>query len=260
MSRSEDAMLTRADFNRALVGLPLLASGCAVEGDIAMPAAPSAEMLAQAASRRVLFGHQSVGKNILDGVRAIGAEQNVAFNIVEAREAPADAGLYHFEVGANLHPDRKITDFREVAAATNADVALFKLCYIDFNGDTDAEGLARDYVAALNDLQQANANTRYIAATTPLTTLPSGPKEFIKKLIGRISPAPLENSKRLAFNRVVRENFSGDRLFDIAALESGGVMTDGVEYMRPGLTDDGGHLNAPGQRIVATELLRLIAA
>jgi hypothetical protein len=144
MSRSEDAMLTRADFNRALMGLPLLASGCAVEGDIAMPAAPSAEMLATAASRRVLFGHQSVGKNILDGVRAIGAEQNVAFNIVETREAPADAGLYHFEVGANLHPDRKISDFREVAAATNADVALHRRDHAADDAAERAEGIHQE--------------------------------------------------------------------------------------------------------------------
>jgi hypothetical protein len=261
MSRNdEDAMLTRADFNRALAGLPLLASGCGVQGEIAMPAAPSAENLAKAAARRVLFGHQSVGNNILDGVRAIAAEQNVSFNIVETRAAPADAGLYHFNVGDNQNPQGKITDFRRVAADNGADVALLKLCYVDFRTDTDAEALARDYVGALSELQQAHPGTRFIAATTPLTTLPAGPKEFVKRLIGRVNPAPAENAKRLVFNRIVRDRFSAATLFDIAALESGGTMTDGVEYMRPGLTDDGGHLNAQGQRIVAADLLRLLAA
>lgn len=255
-------MLTRADVSRALLALPLLAGACGrqTEGEISMAAEPSADILAKVAARRTVFAHQSVGDNILDGVRALAAEQNAPLSIVETREPPAALGLYHFKVGANEDPRGKIADFAATMAKLDVDAALLKLCYVDFKSSTDGAALAGEYVAALDMLRAEKPTTRFIAVTAPLTTLPSAPKEWIKGLLGRASPAPAENASRLAFNRVLRERFGGGALFDIARLEAGALSADGVEYMRAGITDDGGHLNAQGQRLAAAEFLRCLSA
>ncbi|MDX2276858.1 MAG: hypothetical protein NW206_15515 [Hyphomonadaceae bacterium] len=224
-------------------------------------AAVSADLVAKAASRRIVFAHQSVGANILDGVRALANEQGAQMNIVETRDPAPAPGLYHFMVGANEDPRGKIADFRAALSAMSnpPEAAVLKLCYVDFKADTDGAALAREYAAALAELGVAMPQTRFIAATSPLTTLPTGPKEILKSLIGRRSPAPAENAARLAFNQVLRARYQPANLLDIAKLEAGALGEGGVEYLRPSLTYDGGHLNAAGQRLVAAEFLTRIA-
>lgn len=257
-------MLTRADVLRGFVTLPLAVAACGQASereDVIMAAAVSGEKMNAAAARRVVFAHQSVGMNILDGVRALAAEQGAPLNIVETREPGASPGLYHFMVGANENPRGKIADFRTAmqAMVKAPEIALVKLCYVDFKADTDGAALAHEYIAALDELGQRLPQTRFVAVTSPLTTLPSGPKEIIKSLIGRRSPAPAENATRLAFNHVLRRRFSGANLFDIARLEAGASGAGEVEYLRPSLTYDGGHLNDAGQRLVAAEFLTVLA-
>ncbi len=97
--------------------------------------------------------------------------------------------------------------------------------------------------------------------------MPAGLKTSLKKLLGQGEPDKAANIKREAFNAHLREKY-GKLVFDLAALEStlpNGQRTsfveDGKTYyaLDPSYSDDGGHLNATGRRIVAAGLLRFLA-
>lgn len=218
-----------------------------------------------AAGKRVVFGHQSVGWNILNGAREVAREQGVVLNMVETRKPPADgAGIFHFGVGANGDPQSKINDYVGVVGAAgfpNADVALVKLCYVDMNAGSDGAALAKSYGDAVEKLQKEHPATRFVAVTSPLTTAPSGPKAWIKGMMGR-NTGEKENEVRQAFNEQLRKRFGPDRLFDIARIESMAENAKGdakTPALRGDLTDDGGHLNDKGQKLAGAAFLKLIA-
>src|SRR4051812_26124762 len=67
------------------------------------------------AGRGVFFGHQSVGMNLIDGLRELSAEQGVPLNVVEAK-APLDvpAGTFaHSYIPENGDPMRKLRSFAQ---------------------------------------------------------------------------------------------------------------------------------------------------
>ena len=88
-------------------------------------------------NRRVLFGHQSVGQNILEGIESLAAHAGVKLSVTKLQE-PGSAnggGIIHFFVGQNEDPASKLKDFAktlEEDKAKAADIALVKFCYIDF--------------------------------------------------------------------------------------------------------------------------------
>lgn len=208
---------------------------------------------------RIVFAHQSVGFNVIDGIRQIASREGLQINIQETRRPAAEGpGLFHFKVGRNEFPDEKISDFSRMLAADaglQLDAAVFKLCYIDFNAPIDAPGLARRYIDAMNAAQQARPDVRIIAVTAPLTVTQTGPKAWVKRLLGRTPSGVDENGRRHAFNEVLRSTMPRDRLFDLAAAES----LPGVESLDPGLTSDGGHLNDRGQAAVAGAFVHFLA-
>lgn len=228
-----------------------------------MPAVSKAE-LESAAKKRVVFGHQSVGWNILEGVKAITKDTGVTFNLVESRsDRSAKPGIYHFGVGANGAPLEKISDFEKTLSAQpygQVDVALVKLCYVDVTSGSDAVSVAKAYTASLKKLQAAYPQTRFVAMTAPLTSVRGGTKEWVKKMVGRASPDLADNAKRRVFNDHLRKEFDAAHLFDIAKLEAGAPSSDGSEAMRAEITSDGGHLNEQGQREIGAAFIKLIAA
>ena len=74
-----------------------------------------------------------------------------------------------------------------------------------------------------------------------------------------------DNNNRNKLNELIRKEYAGkNHLFDLAALES--TFIDGrravyqsegqsFEMLVPKYTDDGGHLNEKGQRIIAEQFL-----
>lgn len=223
------------------------------------------------ANTRVVFGHQSVGGNLLDGVAELAKRDGATFTIEERRGAPTRAGITHFRIGQNGDPTSKIDDFRaavDAGAGEGADIALMKLCYVDFNGQTDSRRVAEQYAASLDALSQKHARTRFIAVTAPLVVVQGGPKAWIKQLMGSLPGGYWDNAKRAEFNDALRARFPGDgRLFDVARLESSGagidrrVTVEGrhVEVLDPALSSDGGHLNGRGATLIAASFLRLLA-
>lgn len=259
------------------LALALALSGCGDEsesGGVAMAntvrsSVPGWRTLTE---RRVVFGHQSVGDNILRGIEYLAAQEGVSIVIREQRGAPAAAGISHFRIGRNGDATAKMREFAaaiDAGAGDGADVALMKLCYADIGAGTDARQLAGEYIATLDALAERHPQTAFVAVTVPLMSVQTGPKAWLKPLLGKQPYGRLDNVRRSEFNTALRERYlSSGRLFDLARAESEYAgkkclsRVDGrtVEALCPELAADGGHLNAHGQALAATALLNVLNA
>jgi hypothetical protein len=224
--------------------------------------------------RTIFFGHQSVGGNILDGLRELAAQEEVSLRILEA---PAPGGLasgsfVHALVPENGDPHRKLRSFEQAFAtglASGAGVAFLKFCYVDFHKDTNVSELFARYQRTLGDLEARFPRTAFVHVTAPLTTAEGGIKALAKDLLGR-DTSEGQNARREEFNALMRHAYqSTGRLFDLALVEATGPdgqrrvfawKGQGVAALTPAYTDDGGHLNAQGRRRVARALAAFLAA
>lgn len=261
-----------------MTALPSMALAAALAAG-ATAATPSptdlADDLARLSRRRILFGHQSVGRNILDGVERLAASRGVGLSVLEiSAPGPLRAGtLSHAYVGVNGDPRSKLAAFERLLDGSGdapPDIALVKLCYVDVSADTDTAGLFEAYRAKMRDLAARSPKTIFVHVTVPLTTLQSGPKAWLKRLLGREPYGALENGKREDFNARLRAAYAGrEPLFDLARLEattaSGLPVTIESQGRRipaldPAITSDGGHLDAAGQDRIARALVSYLAS
>jgi hypothetical protein len=251
------------------------AIGFAARGDSAQDDELRAELL-RLSERRIFFGHQSVGMNLLDGVRDIAARHpDVRFRVIDvsgdAHLAPGSFG--HAFMPENGNPGLKLESFERAissGAGSAADIAFLKFCYVDFSSGTDAPGLFARYRRILNELRTRHPRTVFVHVTAPLTTVDGGAKAALKRVLGRAPAGLLENAKREEFNQLLRQTYAGkEPVFDLARLESTGP--DGrrelydwngskVPALLPVYTDDGGHLNPEVRVRFARELIALLAS
>lgn len=221
------------------------------------------------ASKKVHFGHMSVGLDILAGIEAIQKElPQIGLRIVQGEPAALQGrpGLAHAPIGSNGDPASKMRAFAqqlEAAGADGVDVALMKFCYVDIGPGTDVDRLFADYRQAVVQWRTAHPRTQFGHCTVPLCTPRTTWKERLKSLFGRGEAAV--NRLREAFNDKLRAEYGGtEPVFDIAAAESTlpngtRVTAGGVPCLAACYTSDGGHLNDPGRRAVAREFLRVFA-
>lgn len=223
------------------------------------------------AEKKVYFGHQSVGYNIVEGLEAIMKENpQIKLDIVKI-DKPAELSgpmFAHSTLGENNDPQSKINafaDYIEKGIGNNADVAFFKFCYLDIHANTDIDKAFSDYKNTMDRLKKEYPKTRFIHVTVPLTTSGLTIKTLIKKIIGK----PDNNIKRNQFNDKMLKEYGGkDPLFYLSDVES--TYPDGrrssftikgnVYYsLVPEYTDDGGHLNEKGKKVVAKELMLFLS-
>jgi len=237
-----------------------------------MTSDPSSALRALA-TRRVFFGHQSVGGNLLDGVRDWLRESGISWPIVEPAGAPRDGGaLIHAAVGHNGQPSTKCRDFRQLldsGTLGHVDVAVLKYCYVDVQEAGDVSALVREYRDTLEDLARRHPTTVVVPVTVPLTHAEGGLGVVARELLGRPNPSKLKNLARQAFNDALRQGWSATPIFDLAAAES--TRPDGTnntftyqgrqgQNLVAAYTDDGRHLNATGRRAVAAAFVQTLAA
>lgn len=212
---------------------------------------------------RVFFAHQSVGENILAGVRELAP----ALPIVHDGSVLRSPGILEQRVGQNGFALSKLEDFarRVDALSSQIDIAILKFCYDDFSGTTDVGAVARAYQQTMNELGVRHPAIQFVHTTVPLTTTQSGPVAVLKRLAGRPVWGEQENRSRDTFNAWLRRTYPKEHVFDLAEVESrtpaGARVTfrlDGADY--PALyapySSDGQHLSAEGQRVAATALLK----
>lgn len=230
---------------------------------------PTESELQTAGRTTVLFGHQSVGMNILDGVTGVYSAADVEAPTIEEVAGASDATFRHVFVGRNGDPIGKFDAFAKVmgsSAGDGVDVALVKLCYVDINATTDVAKVFDAYVAMMAEVEAAHPNVRFLYTTAALTSDRNW-KGKVKAALGRGDRmGPADNVARERYNAMVREKFAEtDRLVDIAAAEAEGTdrrSHDGDPYyvLNKNLTFDRGHLNDVGSQAVAAELLKVVAA
>ncbi len=227
------------------------------------------------AGKRVFFGHQSVGANIMDGVADVLRDEPRIGLRVASGEGALDGGggvFAHGTVGRNGDPGGKTDDFArrlEGPLRGKVDVAFHKYCYVDITEKTDVAAVFEKYRRTMADLRAQFPGVVFVHVTTPLVRVGSGPRAALKRLLGRDPGRYGANLARERFNDLMRGAYRGtEPLFDLAAIES--TRPDGSrETIRlgnrsgyalvPAYTTDGSHLNGPGRRRVAEELLVFLA-
>jgi hypothetical protein len=251
----------------------ILMAAIALMVSSALHAATLGDDLRTVAHERVYFGHQSVGKNILDGLRELGEAQGVPVKIAEVPQAAKldGPGIGHLFVPENGDPLRKLANFKvALGEGSSADIALVKFCYVDIKADTDMRALFDAYRRTIDEMRAKNPRTVFVHVTLPLTTVQTGPKAWAKRLLGRAPNGTLDNVKRDQYNVLLRRTYAGrEPIFDLARVES--IAADGTQAtvqwdgaVAPALvaayTDDGGHLNHAGRLRAAEEFVRVLAA
>jgi len=249
-----------------------------VEDDV-LPEEVNTGSLIELEKIKIYFGHQSVGLNIIDGIKDVIAQSDRAkLNIYDVGEFNKDyqSGLFHSKIGNNRDPESKINEFIKVINELNGqiDFGALKFCYVDFDKNTDIKALFNKYENAINKLSEYYPDIRFIHVTVPLKTIDEITwKVKIKQLLGFEKIRELgeyyNNIKRNEYNDLMRKKYSQvGLLFDLAEIESTHMdgkravyFIDGKQYyaLVPEYTDDGGHLNSTGRSIVADKFLLFIS-
>ena len=264
-----------------LLGSMLVFAGCSESVGVSTMAVTRlqdvpAEKLEALSSRSYFFGHQSVGRNMLDGLRMVMADNpSIKLNVVESESVDnlAPGAFLHANVGKNRFPQTKIDQYQgalDAGLGNQVNVAFLKFCYVDLAQTGDAAALFEQYQASIERLKKAYPETTFVHFTLPVKSVPTGLKTTIKNLLGREIAEQEDNIRRAQYNRLLRETYDGkDPIFDIAKLESIDPATgaafsfrlagESYEAMSPGNTDDGGHLSESGKRWIAEQLVVFLA-
>jgi DNA-binding cell septation regulator SpoVG len=148
-----------------------------------------------------------------------------------------------------------------------------KFCWVDIYSNTDVDALFARYRDTMAALERDFPNVTFIHVTVPLVTerqgLFSKLKTRLKTVLGRSDVNhPLANVARERLNALIRSEYAGRHLFDLAAIQS--TRPDGTRVsgrydnqayfaLYDGYASDDVHLNAVGSKIAATAFLEAIA-
>jgi hypothetical protein len=247
-----------------------------IQGNVA--SAITTQDLTAVARTRVFFGHRSVGMNMLDAVSGIYADHGVSAPPIEqgrAEAAPNGGFIAHQFIGENTKPLLKIEDFDRTmrdGMGRQVDVALMKFCSLDITTSTDVDALFARYRDTMAALERDFPHVTFIHVTVPLTT----DQGFISKLKTRLKTfvggsdrfGQAENVARERLNALIRREYGGRHLFDLAAVQStkpdgtrvsGHYDNQGYFALYNGYAADICHLNPVGSKIAATAFLEAIA-
>lgn len=269
---------TRRTILVAASTLPLVQlTACGDSGDPATPISErivSDEQLDRLAGRRIYFGHQSVGYDIVQGIGDIlAARGDHGIRIVESKDPGAfEAPVFaHSAIGANEKPLTKVAEFSSFVRERlhgAVDVAFFKFCYADVRSETDVDKLFEAYRDSMGALSEAFPAVHLVHVTTPLTVIQSGPKAWLKQFVGRPDLHALANVRRAQLNALIFEAFQGQPVFDLAHWESTWESGEARSFDHEGRTFrslvddysyDGKHLNQRGRRWIAAHLLAFLS-
>lgn len=219
------------------------------------------------ARMRICFGHQSVGADIMKALSTLTGNH---LEVVETSDADAlqRPVFAHFRVGQNRDPLSKLQAFAQViesGVGERVDVALFKLCYVDINANTDIDTVFLNYRSTMALLSERYPKIVFLHVTAPLMCIGGGIMEWLREKAGCVNREREGQARRHAYNQLLRGAYgSSGRLFDLAEMEA--MYPDGrpswfhyhgdlVPTLVPEYTEDGGHLNQRAAERVAASLL-----
>lgn len=216
-------------------------------------------------SKRILFAHQSVGRDIIGGLGALraGAPAPLRLHDLAAGPAPDGAVLMHVNVGQNGEPLTKLRHFREVlegGLGRDVDVAMLKFCFWDVRRDTDVDAVFAEYQSTFAALEKAFPSVQFIHATVPLMTADRDWRAGLRRLLGRPVPTTQDNAARHRLSDLIRQHYGAKHpIFDLEAAEAADDDED-VPSLAADLSTDGGHLNDAGQRRLAAAFVTAVSA
>jgi len=234
------------------------------------------ESLIKISQKKIYFGHQSVGYNIIEGIRGLMTRFNL--KDLEIRETSDPSSIKktvfaHSPNGENMKPETKINNFKETmrkGMGKVVDMAFFKFCYVDITASTDVNSLFNSYKKTMDDLIKSYPKVKFIHITAPVMSENTGfvqtAKSMIKKILGH-GTASDDNIKRMEFNKKLIAAYDKN-VFDLARFEStkvdGTTVTSSLGgtshyLLLPEYTTDGGHLNPEGARFVAYNFIGFLA-
>lgn len=230
--------------------------------------------LSHLASQKIFFGHQSVGDDIVRGLRDLMvSEPRLKLRIVKSVDPQLVSGPAFVEshIGRNCDPQSKAEAFRAIVdkgMGEEGGIAMYKCCYVDVGPATDIPRMFEVYRHGVETLKSKYPLLRVVHITIPLTTVEPVFKGWAKHVLGRMTAREM-NCKRNEYNQLLRQAYNGvDPVFDLAEVESthrdglrSASMGSGQEVLglAPEFTTDGGHLNEAGRQIAATHLLFALA-
>lgn len=231
---------------------------------------------AKLAEKKIYFGHQSVGYNIMEGEKDLMKEYSqIKLNVIETTDpSDFDRPIFgHSRNGANADPKSKtqaFTEFIRKDIGDKVDIAFFKFCYVDIGKGADFKSVFKDYKTKMAQLEKDYPSIIFIHITVPLVVTKTSWKTWVKEVLGRGDLYEYAgNIERNEYNDLVRKEYEGKApLFDLARIES--TYPDGTRStfssrgkafssLVPEYTKDGGHLNEQGREVVAEQLLILLA-
>ena len=222
----------------------------------------SIDMINSLSEKRIYFGHQSVGNNIIDGINEIITNDitgQLKFEYLSKDQKIGEPAIYHSRVGRNKYPESKIKDFEKIinsGIGDTLDIAFFKFCYVDIKKETDINKIFDEYKNTINRLENKYPNVKFVHVTVPLRKSVGGIKGLINQVKGKN-----QNCKRSKYNELIRNKYPENKIFDLAYFES--TYPDGRrEYsgkdcfaLIPEYTNDNGHLNDSGKKVVSKQFL-----
>ena len=238
----------------------------------------SASSWGNLAQKKIFFGHQSVGDNIIQGMNELMKEYPVLKLDIKKTRKPEnfEKGIFaHFPIGKNEDASSKIDDFDRALRSgigERVDIAFFKFCFVDIKRETDIQELFGDYKRTMSSLKLKYPGVIFVHVTVPLLRKEkSSPKSWLKKLVGKEDGffSKEHNVKRNGYNELLRKEYTGkEPVFDLAAVESTyqdgsrETFTEGGKTyysLVPQYTEDGGHLNKSGRARAAGQMLIFLA-
>lgn len=130
------------------------------------------------------------------------------------------------------------------------------------------ESLFARYHDAMTALQRQRPEVMFGHVTVPLTARPRDLRARARRALGLEVWEDAANARRCKFNQRLRERFADQPVFDLARAEATRLdgtpqsfRLEGITYasLVGAYTDDGGHLNALGQRRLGGALLAFVA-
>ena len=234
----------------------------------------SDQQIASIESKKVFFGHQSVGANIIQGLRDLMVrDPRLKLKIVTSADPESVPGpaVVESSIGQNGNPRSKDEAFAAIldkGLGRQGGIAMYKYCYVDIDASTNVQQMFENYREEIEALRVKYPLLKIVHITVPLTTVEPATRAWVKTLLGRATERDAD-AKRNEFNRRLRQTYAGrDPIFDLAEGESTSpdgsrsyfirdnerVFTLASEY-----TTDGGHLNEAGRLALAERLLFLLA-
>lgn len=262
-----------------LLGLAVMALSCGAstmnpENSIVLKMNQiSPQTMKRLSQRTIFFGHQSVGKNIIDGLASLGRDfPHAVLNIRHFTGHIDDGAVLHAPIGRNMDPESKIQGFvqyMQKGIGGKVDIAFFKFCYVDITSQTDVDKLFHQYQEAMDGLANAYPDTLFLHTTVPVTIVQTGPRVWVKRIIGRPLGGYADNIQRNRYNTLLRQHFQAKApIFDLALVES--IRPDGkvnsfnhkgnsFHALVPEYASDGRHLNETGARLAAAEMIAVLS-